>query len=117
MKYAIVRLGGKQYKVSEGDTVLVDKLDNKKNSSFDFPEVLLIRTDESILIGSPFVTEGEVVGKVLEEVRGEKITVVKFKAKVRYRRKMGFRPVFSKVLIETITVGKKTTKKQRKPVD
>lgn len=105
MIYAIIRSGGKQYKVSEKDTILIDKLENLKGEKVVFPEVLLIRRDDSILIGDPLVKNGEVVGKVVEELKGKKITIAKFKAKVHYRRKIGFRPYFTKVLIEKIKIA------------
>lgn len=105
MDYAIIRTGGKQYKVSEKETILIDKLVSSKGEKVVFPEVLLIRRDDSILIGDPLVKNGEVVGKVVEELRGEKITIAKFKAKVRYRRKIGFRSHLTKVLIEKIKVA------------
>lgn len=103
MKYAVIKSGGKQYKVCEGDTILVDKLDSKVGEKVAFPEVLLIRTEGAIFVGDPHVSNGNVVGKILEEVKGKKIHVVKFKAKIRYRRKIGFRPIYSRVLIESIT--------------
>jgi large subunit ribosomal protein L21 len=107
MKYAVIRIAGRQYRVSEGKEVLVDRLPLKPESKFDFPEVLLIRTDSSLLIGEPLVKEGKVTGKVLGEVKGEKIKISKFKAKVRYHRTIGFRPIYTKVLIEQITTSKR----------
>lgn len=112
MKYAVIQTGGKQYKTQEGDKILVDRLKMKPNEHIDFPQVLLVRTDDNIIIGDPIVKEGKVIGKVLEEVKGEKITIAKFKAKVRYRRKTGFRSLLSQVLIEKISTGKKETVKK-----
>lgn len=105
MNYAIIRSGGKQYKVSEEETILVDKLGRPKGEKVVFPEVLLIRHNDSIFIGDPLVKKAEVIGRVVDELKGKKITVAKFKAKVRYRRKIGFRPHYTKVLIEEIKVG------------
>ncbi|MBM3283637.1 50S ribosomal protein L21 [Candidatus Gottesmanbacteria bacterium] len=102
MKYAIVKTGGKQYKVCEGETILIDRLNLKAGAAYIFPEVLLIRTDKNLFIGDPYVNGGKVTAKILGETKGKKIHIVKFKAKVRYRRRIGFRPIYSKVLIESI---------------
>lgn len=101
MKYAIIASGGKQYKVNEGDELLVDKLDEKL-TAFN-PPVLFIRDEDKTIIGSPYLTESTVSGKILGNISGEKIRVSKFKAKVRYRRTIGFRPKYTKVFIETIS--------------
>lgn len=102
MKYAVIISGGKQYKVSEGNTILVDNLDGENGKTINFPQILLVRTEKSIIIGNPFVEGANVCGKILDTVLGKKINVIKFKAKVRYRRKIGFRPQYTKILIENI---------------
>jgi len=114
MKYAVIKSGGKQYKVSEGEEILLDKLPLSKGETYVFPEVLLVRDGEKITVGSPFVTDAKVAGKVLDQVKGDKVTIVKFKAKVHYRRRLGFRPLYTKVVIEKISIGGSATKKQKK---
>lgn len=111
MKYAVIKAGGKQYKVCEGDIVLVDRINSQTESKFDFPEVLLVRSDKATFVGDPYVSGGKVLGKILKETKGEKVTIAKFKAKVRYRKKKGFRPIYSKVLIESITEPASKVKK------
>lgn len=106
MNYAIIQAQGKQYKVIEGKEILVGRI-GKTEEKITFPEVLLVRTDTKILVGNPYVEKGLVTGKFLEEVKGEKIRVSKFKAKVRYDKTIGFRPLYSRVLIEKITVDGK----------
>ncbi len=108
MQYAIVKSGGKQYKVSEGDILEVDRLSLAKDSVVDFDQVLLSVSDGLIKIGKPFIPNVKVKGKVLEEKKGEKIRVVKFKSKVRYRRAMGFRPLITRIKIEKIEGIKKS---------
>lgn len=115
MKYAVISSGGKQYKVSEGDELPVDKLNVTKDTSFTFPQVLLVRDGENITIGTPYVDKAVVSAKVLSEVKGKKITISKFKAKVHYRRKIGFRPVFTKVKIESISLNGKKEHVSKKP--
>lgn len=114
MQYAVIKTGGKQHKVSEGEEILVDKLCVKEGSQIDFPEVLLVRRDNEVAIGDPLVKEGKVTGKVIGIVKGKKIRVSKFKAKVRYRRTIGFRPLYTKVLIEKIILGKEEKKIRRR---
>lgn len=112
MKYAIISSGGKQYKVSVGDEILVDKLDCEKGKAYVFPQVLMVRDDEDIMIGTPNVSNAVVTGQVSEPVKGKKISIFKYKAKVHYRRKMGFRPLYTKVKIESISI--KAEKKKEK---
>lgn len=102
MKYAVIATGGKQVKVNEGEEILVDKLVVDNGKAFHFDKVLLIRDADDIILGSPYIVGAQVTAKVLGDVKGEKITIAKFKAKVHYRRKIGFRPLYSKVKIESI---------------
>jgi large subunit ribosomal protein L21 len=102
MKYAVIKTGGKQYKVSEGDILEVDRLLADKDNKVIFGEVLLKVTDSGVKIGSPFVKGASVEGKLIEQKRGDKVRVSKFKAKVRFRRVTGFRASLSKVSIEKI---------------
>lgn len=98
-KYAVIRLQGHQYKVSEKDEILVDLLGDKKPE----PEVLLISDEGKVKIGKPIIKDAKITFKILEpEVKGEKIYVSKYKAKSRYRRRTGFRPKYSKLLVQTI---------------
>lgn len=106
MRYAVIKSGGKQYRVLEGKEVLLDRLNIKEGASITFPEVLLVRNEEEVIVGNPLVKEAIVRGMVKGETKGEKIRVSKFKAKVRYRRTIGFRPQYTKVLIEKISFSK-----------
>lgn len=116
MSYAIIQTPGKQYRVKEGEEILIDRLLGS-GKEVTFP-ILLLRGEKEILVGTPYVENGKVVGKIGDEVKGKKIKVSKFKAKVRYDKTIGFRPLYSKVLIEKITLGGKglAPKKEEKPV-
>jgi len=103
MKYAVIATGGKQLKVSIGEEILVDRL-AATGKTYNFDKVLLIRDEDDIIVGSPYIADAFVTAKVLGEIKGDKITISKFKAKVHYRRKMGFRPLYSKVKIEAINL-------------
>jgi large subunit ribosomal protein L21 len=99
-KYAVIRIGGKQYKVSEGMEILVDKL---KDVSKIEPEVLMVADGKKVEVGKPVLKTAKVSLKVLKELeKGEKIEIYKFKAKSRYRRHTGFRPSYTRLSVEKI---------------
>jgi large subunit ribosomal protein L21 len=106
MKYSVVTSGGKQYKVSEGDIIDVDKVEQKKDDKIIFEDVQLLVTDGKVELGKPFLAGVKVVGRVIEQFKGDKIRVSKFKAKVRTRRSIGFRAQLTKIQIEKIESGK-----------
>lgn len=94
MEYAIIQLNGKQYRVSMGDTLVVDRIDGDtlgKNGSLKIEKVLLVRNATETKIGMPFVNGAVVELKHVNDQKGEKIDVLKYKSKSRYRRSMGFR--------------------------
>ena len=107
MKYAVVVSGGKQYRVAEGDTIVVDMLAADPDSSYSFDEVLLFVDGDKREIGMPTLAGVKVSGKILEHTKGEKIRVAKFKAKAKYRRATGFRASLTKVQIEKIEAKSK----------
>lgn len=103
MKYAVIESGGKQHKVMEGDRILVDNLKQEIDKKVTFSKVLLLRDSDNVIIGQPYIEKTQVDGKIINLVKGKKIRVSKFKAKVHYRRSTGFRSHYSEVLIEKIT--------------
>lgn len=100
--YAIIKTGGKQYKVAEGDTIYVEKLEAAVDDVVTFDQVLTVVNDGSITVGKPLVSGAKVTGKVLEQGKEKKILVFKYKAKSNYRRRQGHRQPFTKVAIEKI---------------
>lgn len=99
--YAIIKTGGKQYCVEEGKVITIEKLDVEAGAEVAFDEVLLVSGD-SVKIGQPTVAGAKVTGKVLEQGKGVKIRIFKYKAKSNYRRRQGHRQPFTKVQIEKI---------------
>lgn len=100
MKYVVIKYQGHQYKVAEGQEILIDKLLDKSE-----PEVLLFVDEGKTKIGKPVLKDVKVKVKILSELeKGEKIDIYKFKAKSRYRRHTGFRPQYTKLLIEKISI-------------
>ncbi len=102
MKYAVIKTGGKQYRVSEGEVIEVDRLSGEKGGKVVFDEVLLLVSDTSVKIGKPTVAGEKVEGKIVDNVKGEKVRVSKFKSKVRFRRVTGFRALVSRVQIDKL---------------
>ena len=102
---AVIQTGGKQYVVREGETLKVEKLDLEEGKTVDFP-ALLTSDDEgtSTKVGTPEVLGATVTAKVLGQGRDKKVSVIKFKPKVRYRRNVGHRQPFTKIHIEKISV-------------
>ena len=99
--YAIIATGGKQYRVSEGDVIYIEKIDAQVDSTVSF-DVLLMGNDGDVKIGTPVVEGVKVEGKVVGQIRGEKIVVYKYKAKKNERKKQGHRQKFTKLKIVTI---------------
>ncbi len=102
---AVITTGGKQYKVKEGEVIKIEKLPLETNNEVVFDQVLL-RADEAgtmVEVGAPLVEGAKVVGMLVEQGRDKKIDVIKYKPKVRYRRKNGHRQPFSMVKITSIT--------------
>lgn len=99
--YAIIKTGGKQYCVEEGKVITIEKLDVEAGAEVALDEVLLVSGD-SVKIGQPTVAGAKVTGKVLEQGKGAKIRIFKYKAKSNYRRRQGHRQPFTKVQIEKI---------------
>lgn len=116
--YAVIKTGGKQYRVSEGDLLEIDKIEKKPGEKFEFDQVLLSVDGDKVQIGQPNLSGVKVVGEVTEQIKGEKIRVARFKAKVRYRRVKGFRAKLTRVKIEKIatTETEKTPQETRKKI-
>ena len=100
--YAIIKTGGKQYRVQEGDNIFVEKLASDVNSEVVFDQVLAVVNDGDVKVGSPVVEGAKVTAKVLEQGKEKKVLVFKYKAKSDYRRRQGHRQPYTKVVIEKI---------------
>ena len=103
-KLAIIQTGGKQYKVQEGKKIRIEKLEGVLGSPVAFQEVLLTSDEDgkNVRIGTPHVEGAAVKGTITKQGRLKKITVIKFKRKVRYRRKRGHRQHFTEIEITTL---------------
>ncbi|MFH1639771.1 MAG: 50S ribosomal protein L21 [Chloroflexota bacterium] len=102
MIYAIVETGGKQYRVSPGQTIEVDHLAQAKGDKVDIEKVLLLADGDQVTVGKPFVTGAKVSATVADEGKGKKLIVFKYKPKVRYHKKTGHRQLFTRLSIDSI---------------
>lgn len=99
--YAVIVTGGKQYKVAEGDVIQIEKLGLEAGAAVTFDQVLLVNNGD-LVVGNPTVANAKVTGSVVEEGKGKKVIVYKYKRKSGYHKKQGHRQPFTKVKIEAI---------------
>lgn len=96
---SIIETGGKQYLVSEGDVIQIEKLTGEKGETVTFDKVLLTTSGSDVTVGKPTVSGATVVGTITKQARAKKVHVLKYKAKSKYRRKIGARQHFTEVQI------------------
>lgn len=99
--YAIIAAGGRQYRVSQGDVIYIDKVNQEADSKITF-DVLMVGGEGDIKVGNPTIAGASVEGKVVAQVKGEKITIYKYKSKKNYHRRAGHRQPYTKVEITAI---------------
>ena len=100
--YAVIETGGKQYRVQEGDVIFVEKLDVEAGETVEFDKVLVVANDNGLNIGKPVVEGAKVEASVVEQGKGKKVIVFKYKAKKNYKKKQCHRQPYTKVKIEKI---------------
>jgi large subunit ribosomal protein L21 len=103
--YAVVETGGKQYKVTKGQEIDVEKLNVEPGQTIELDKVLLVSNDDQVAVGQPTVPGARVVAKVVGDEKGPKLTIFRYKSKVRYRRKTGHRQTYTRLAIEDIIPG------------
>jgi large subunit ribosomal protein L21 len=102
--YAVVETGGKQYKVSPGQTIEVEKLP-VEGDTVELDKVFLVADGDNVTVGKPTIAGAKVIASVVDTGKKDKVIVYKFKAKVRYRRKRGHRQPYTRLAIKEIVVG------------
>lgn len=100
--YAVIETGGKQYRVSAGDKLRVEKLSGEAGSQVTFDKVLLLGKDEGAVVGAPYIEGAAVTGKIVEHGKDDKVIVFKYRRKKNYRKFRGHRQQFTSVEIEGI---------------
>ena len=109
MAYAIIRTGGRQFRVAEGDTVDVDLLDVEPGKTTTFWDVLLFADGKDVTHGNPLVSGAKVTAEVLEQRKDKKVVAFKYKRRKGYHRTVGHRRKLTRIKIKTIHVGSKKT--------
>ena len=110
--YAILETGGKQYRVSEGDVITVEKIPGEAGDAVEFDKVLLLSDDNDVKVGTPYIEGAKISGEIVETGKGMKVIVFKYKSKKDYRKKQGHRQPFTSVEITSLT-GKPVAKKAK----
>ncbi|OAN18993.1 50S ribosomal protein L21 [Photobacterium jeanii] len=101
--YAVFQSGGKQHRVSEGQTIRLEKLDAETGANVEFDSVLLVANGEEVTVGAPFVAGGKVTAEVVTHGRGDKVKIVKFRRRKHSRKQAGHRQWFTEVKITGIS--------------
>jgi large subunit ribosomal protein L21 len=103
--YAVLKSGGKQYKIAPGDTIRVEKLGGEAGGQVEFDQILAVNDGDNLLVGQPFLSNARVLGTVVDNDRAKKIIVFKIKRKKQYKRTKGHRQDFSTVKIDAINLN------------
>jgi large subunit ribosomal protein L21 len=101
--YAVIKTGGKQYRVSEGETLRIETLDANEGDSVDFDQVLMVGEGEDVRIGAPLLEGGKVTATVKAHGRGKKVEIIKFRRRKHHMKRMGHRQNYTEVEITGIT--------------
>jgi large subunit ribosomal protein L21 len=113
--YAVVRTGGKQYRVEEGRALKVERLPGEVGDTVELGDVLLMADGSAVTVGAPTIAGARVLGTIAEQGRAPKIIVFKYKAKTRYRKKTGHRQPFTRVIVDDILLAGQEPKPKQAP--
>jgi len=105
MGYAVIRTGGKQYRVAPGDVIRVEKLGGEPGAEVEFTEVLMTSDEGAVRVGAPLVSGARVTAQVVQHGKGKKVLVFKKKRRKNYRRRQGHRQQFTAVRVTAIDTG------------
>jgi len=100
--YAVIKTGGKQYKVSEGATLKVEKIDADEGATVELDQVLMVVDGDNVNVGSPLVAGGKVTATVTSHGRGKKVEIIKFRRRKHHRKQMGHRQSYTELQITGI---------------
>ena len=104
MNYAVIKTGGKQHKVEEGEIISIEKLNAEEGDKVEFEEVLAIKSEGNLQVGSPVIDGAKVTGTVLSQEKDKKVVIIKMRRRQDYRSKQGHRQKFTKVKIDSIKI-------------
>lgn len=101
--YAVIKTGGKQYRVKEGDVLKIEELTAEVGSTYEFTEILMLTNGDKITCGTPFITKAIVKAEILEHARHKKIKIIKFRRRKHHMKQMGHRQNYTQVKITAIS--------------
>ncbi len=100
--YAVIETGGKQYRVSQGDILYIEKLDVEADATIEFDHVMAIGSEDAVKVGTPVIEGAKVIAKAIKNGKAKKITIFTYRSKKNSKRKMGHRQPYTKVEIQSI---------------
>lgn len=103
--YAVIKTGGKQYRVEEGQTIRVEKLNADEGSTVELDEVLMVANGDDVKIGAPYVENSKVSANIVEHGRGDKVRIIKFNRRKHFRKQMGHRQAYTAIKITGISAS------------
>lgn len=104
MKYAIVESGGKQFRAEEGQSLTLDLLPEKIGDNVTLDKVLMVVDGENVEVGTPYLKGASVKAKVVEQIKGKKILILKYKPRIQYRKHTGHRQKYTRLLVDSIVM-------------
>ena len=102
--YAVIKTGGKQHKVSQGDVISIEKISGSKGETVVFDEVLMVSSGEDVKVGTPFLKGARVEGEIIDQIKADKINVFKMKRRKGFKKKTGHRQKLTKMKIKEISI-------------
>jgi len=103
--YAVVKTGGKEYKIARGDLIRVEKLKGKVGDQVILNDVLMVSDEGQVQVGNPFLANAAITGQIIQEVKGKKVLTYKMKRRKNYRRFKGHRQTYTYLRVNDITIG------------
>jgi len=103
--YAVVKMGGKEYRISKGDIIRVERLEGKVGDQVTMKDILMVSYEGQVQVGNPLLTHAMITGEIVQEVKGKKIVTYKMKRRKNYRRTKGHRQTYTYIRVSDITVG------------
>jgi large subunit ribosomal protein L21 len=102
--YAVIKTGGKEYRVSQGDTIRVEKLKGKVGDQVEVKNVLMVSQEAQVQVGTPYLTNAVIMGEIVQEVKGKKVMTYKMKKRKNYRRFKGHRQTYTYLKVNDISL-------------
>jgi len=103
--YAVIHTGGKQYRVEEGETLKIEKLEAEAGADIEFDKVLMVQSDTGIQVGKPYLEGGKVTASIASQGRHKKVKILKFRRRKHHMKRMGHRQSYTEVKITGISAG------------